>query len=185
MASDEIIRANLDTATQALFDISALVDNPWHAETTAGEIAQTAIAKIVARRMGAPEKYTEGRVSVQLPSPSSPTRQMWVKWVLAVDRDQRTGYAFEGPFLKPGLRHALPPGAVVLVHESERAGSKKLGIVAAVAVVMGDGSLGNAATASGAHWAMGLRDHVEEFLKHPRLPRIDAAAIPIDIGPCP
>ncbi len=167
MPDDAILRGNLDTAVQALLDIQNL------AEPGDGlaRIASKALVTIIARRMGVPEKYVHGRVTVRLPGPTSQGRQRWAKWVFAVDRHVRTGYAFDGCFLKPGLAHSLPPGAVVIQHESD-IGDKKSNILVSANIVQPDGNFDDSVEirAAGPRWAVALREPVAEFLANRQLP---------------
>lgn len=163
---DEVLRANLDTAVQALIDISALADNNPN-DTKAWEIARKAVTTIIARRVGIPPNPKEGYFSVTLPGPSAPHRSRWAKWVIGINSGQRGGYAFEGPFLTPGLVHSLPPWAVILQHESDR--GTKLSPEIILLQVRGDGALHTVLTEpADKSWAVWLAELFDAHFKKVR-----------------
>lgn len=159
MADDEVSRVNLETAIQALMEIAGAADNPTGREPH--EIAGEAVQKIIARRMGVPETAVAGRVSVSLPAARGPERQRWAKWVIGLNPGQRGGYAFEGPFLRPGQAHSLPPGAVIIQHESDR-GTKGAPCVW-MSVVLHDGSLHNHDVSVDKSWASRVSDVISKY----------------------
>lgn len=96
--------ADLAACVQALQDIIAY---PAKAAT----IAEGALAKIMMRRMGV-TVGAEGRKPVKIPD--LPVGG-WAKWVFGVNPKEKGGFAFEGPFLRPGDVHPLPVHALVLI----------------------------------------------------------------------
>lgn len=162
--SDEILRANYETAFQALHDIGSLPGND-----AAVALAQQAVGAIVARRMGVPEKAAAGRVLVMIPTAPQPFRTRWAKWVIAVDRKVRTGFAFEGPFLRPGIAHSLPPGAVVLMYECDDGSKRNARVLAFVVPPDGNPVEDQVLTrAVGPRWASEVRDPIADHLERRR-----------------
>lgn len=162
-ADPELVRINLDTACQALMDIATALDLD-----TAQAIANKAFTTIIARRMGVPAMPVEGRFSITIPAPD-PHRQAWAKWVIAVDRAVHTGYAFEGPFLKVGLAHSLPAGALILRHESDR--GTKQNVAVQLLAVENDGRLIDMWATGGRFWAKELSEKAAAFLSYWHDPR--------------
>jgi hypothetical protein len=101
MAADPA--ADLAACVQALQDIIA-------APAAAVATAERALTGLMMRRMGVCD-VPPGRVPVKIPD--LPVGG-WAKWVLSV-RNEKGGFAFEGPFLRSGQVVPLPEYALVLM----------------------------------------------------------------------
>lgn len=155
--SDAALGALRDLAAcvQALQDIIASPARAVH-------LAETALAKIMMRRMGV-TAGAEGRVPVKIPALSGGDSVGWAMWVLRIDAKARGGFLFEGPFLKLGEPAPLPPGAVVLI--ASGGGAKRQVNRATAFVVQPSGDLaGNPQSATRACWdelASSIADYLD------------------------
>lgn len=118
-------------------------------------------------------------VAVAVPLLGDERRKNWAKIVTGVDDTKSDGWAYEGEFIATGGIQDVPAPSVLLVY-GER-GSRGNPIIEARAYLVNtDGTLTDAAAASGRAWARTLRDDVADLLN--RDTPIAPAARPWDPG---
>jgi hypothetical protein len=160
--TDDFLRADRDDAVQALQDILAALDDGSQGRENIREIASRAFTKIACRRMGVANPEIPDKpyhVMIRLPDRRDSVK-CWAKRVIAVNRDENHGYAFEGPFLAIGTTVSLPRGAVVLIY--------RLSVVASALlyqVADSDTGLAPITGSVGKRWARDLMGPCEELLR--------------------
>jgi len=102
------------------------------------------------------------KVIIEIPSQSR--HKSWMKELTSVDATKSNGYAFEGNFLKRGMKAEVKVGTLLLQYD-EIGSVKHKEAEVVVYRVEADGDCTELLKATGRSWALDLRDDVAELLK--------------------
>ena len=102
------------------------------------------------------------KVIIEVPDKSR--HKSWMKELTSVDASKTNGYAFDGTFLKRGIKAEVKVGALLLQYD-EYGSVKHKEAEVLVYRVEADGDCTELLKATGRSWALDLRDDVAKLMK--------------------